>query len=285
MAGYLSLAERNSANIRKGLQGSVFIANSTAAAVTKSGLFDATTGDLKALPAGYTDLGWLTDTGAKKGRAVTSTDIGGWGTTQPLRTDITKDTSTLVVECQETKFETMALAAGIDPTTIVPDPTNGTIEIQQALLTSAATYRVLVVSVDELTSGEYVIADFFPRASVTAYGDQTFANAAAATTWPFTFTAYPDPVLGYSVDTFIGGAGHLAQLGDEEVPRVVVCTTATTTALVATTGTFTSFDVGRHVSGAGITAGTTIATFTDSTHVVLSATTTATATGVSVTIT
>lgn len=284
MAGYLTLAERNTGNIRKGLQGSVFIAASTAPAVTAAAMFDTATGDIKALPAGYTDLGWLSDVGAKRGRAVTSTDISGWGSNTPLRADITKDTSTLVIECLETKFETMALAASIDPTTIVPNPTNGVIEVQQALVTSAATYRVLVVSADEQGTGEYIIASFFPRMSVTAYGDQIYANQAAATTWPFTFTAYPDPVLGYSLDTFYGGAANLAIVGGEEVPRVVTVTTVVGTALVATTGTFTTFDVGRHISGGTIPAGATIAAFTDATHVTLSAAATAAASGVAATI-
>lgn len=61
MPGYLSLAERNTANIRKGLQGSVWIGNSTVAAIAKGTLFDSTSGDLKTIPAGYTDMGWLTD--------------------------------------------------------------------------------------------------------------------------------------------------------------------------------------------------------------------------------
>lgn len=282
MAGYLSLAERNTANIRKGLQGSVWIANSTAAAVTRAGLFDTSTGELKTIPAGYSDIGWLTDAGAKKSRSVTSTDILGWGSNSPLRTDITKDTTTLAFECLETKIATLALASSVDPSTITPDATNATMEFQQSLVTSAATFRVLVISVDELTGGEYAIVNFFPRMSVTAYGDQLFANGSSATTYPFTLTAYPDPVLGYPVDILVGGAGNLAQIGDEEVPRTVTCTTAVSTALVATTGTFTTFDVGRHVSGGTIPAGATIAAFTDSTHVTLSAAATAIATAVPV---
>ena len=56
----------------------------------------------------------------------------------------------------------------------------------------------------------------------------------------------------------------------------------TDTSLVSATAAFTSADVGRQVAGTGITAGTTIASVTDATTVVLSAATTATATGVTV---
>ena len=56
----------------------------------------------------------------------------------------------------------------------------------------------------------------------------------------------------------------------------------TDTSLVSATAAFTGADVGREVAGTGITAGTTIASIVDATEVVLSAATTATATGVTV---
>ena len=96
--------------------------------------------------------------------------------------------------------------------------------------------------------------------------------------------AYVDSTLGYAQEYLFGGAGWLALAGGEEVPRIVTCTTATSTALVAALSTFTSFDVGRAVAGTNIPLGTTIATFTDSTHVVLSAATTGSGTGIAVTI-
>lgn len=56
--------------------------------------------------------------------------------------------------------------------------------------------------------------------------------------------------------------------------------TNTDTSLVSATATFVAGDVGKVVSGAGIVVGTTIASRTNGTTVVLSAATTATATGV-----
>ena len=66
--------------------------------------------------------------------------------------------------------------------------------------------------------------------------------------------------------------------------RVSDAVTATSTALTSATAAFTSDDVGKVVLGEGITAGTTIASRTNATTVVLSAATTATATGVVATI-
>jgi len=61
--------------------------------------------------------------------------------------------------------------------------------------------------------------------------------------------------------------------------------TATSTSLTSATAVFTANDVGAAVTGAGIQAATTIATVTNGTTVVLSQATTASASGVSVTIT
>lgn len=61
--------------------------------------------------------------------------------------------------------------------------------------------------------------------------------------------------------------------------------TASDTSLTSATANFTSADVGDTVSGTGIFAGSTIASVTNATTVVLSHVTTATATGVTVTIT
>lgn len=282
---YAALQERKNELIRKGLQGSVFIAPSTAAAIAPSSLFDSTTGDLKALPAGYVDLGWLTDVGVKAGRAIKTNDIMGWGSNDPLRSDISSDSTTVVVECQETKIETIALYIGVDPLSLVPDPTNGTLTVVQPNVNTALRYRCLIVSVDSSLAGEVVVARFLPSVGVTNINDQVFANQAASTTWGVTLTAYVDSTLNYAQEYLFGGAGWLAQVGDAEVPRVVTVTTNSTTLLVATAGTFSTYDVGRSVSGAGIPAGAKIATFTDATHVVLSVAATASASGVALTVT
>jgi hypothetical protein len=61
--------------------------------------------------------------------------------------------------------------------------------------------------------------------------------------------------------------------------------TATSTSLTSATVAFVASDVGASVTGAGIQAGTTISTVTNGTTVVLSQATTASASGVTVTIT
>jgi|SRR5882762_18328 len=62
--------------------------------------------------------------------------------------------------------------------------------------------------------------------------------------------------------------------------KQLICTTNGTTTLTATTGTFSSGGVGLTVVGAGIPPNTTISSFTDSTHVVMSNAATASASNV-----
>ena len=69
--------------------------------------------------------------GVKGSRAIKQTDIMGWGSNPPLRSDITSDATTLVLEPQETKLETLALYIGVNPEDITPDPTTGVFSIDQ----------------------------------------------------------------------------------------------------------------------------------------------------------
>jgi len=271
MPGYASLELKKNELIRKGLQGSVFIAAGSAPAVVASTLFDAATGDLSTLPLGYQDLGWTTDTGAVFARKVTSTDINGWGTNDPVRSDITGDNTTMAVVAEETKLLTIGLGANVDTSTLVPVGVNGVVAVPYPSSPVSRFYRVLAVAVDSGAGGEIILARFFPRAQVSGYDSQSYANGKDPIQTGLTFTAYQDSVLGYAQEQLYGGPGWLSLLSDMGMSRIVICTVALTTALVATTGLFSAADVGKVVSGVGIPTGTTIVTFTDTTHVVMSA--------------
>lgn len=211
MAGYTSIAVKNNDLIRKALQGSVFIAPVSTTALTMATLFDATTGDLKSpIVTGYVDLGWTTDDGAVASRSVDRTTITGWGSNLPLRTDITGDTKTVKVVCQETKAQTLALFSGVTVASLTPDATNGVVEIAEPLIAAQLSYRLLVLAVDEDNDGEFVIADFYPNAQVTDFGDQSF-DKADPILFDVTFTAYEDATLGYARVRWVGGAGNLAK--------------------------------------------------------------------------
>lgn len=270
--------------IRKGLTGGVFIAPITAAEITAAVLFDATTGALNnPLPAGYLDLGLLTDVGVKFARAVKSTDILSWQSLDPTRTDITSDITTMVLEPQECNQTTIATYLNVDPSALTPG-TNGAFEVDRPDTSIPRYMRVLVLSVDEGEFGEIVYARFVPKALVTTFNDQIIANGASALTWGVTMQAYTDSVLGYPEKFLFGGEGQLPLVVDMGFSRAITATVALTTDLVATVGNFYPNDVGAVVVGAGLAGGQKIAAYVSPTEVTLDSAGTVAAAGVAVTL-
>jgi hypothetical protein len=215
---YDDLQQRNAALIFKALQGSVFVAPFGADAITS--LTD-TDKFLKALPDDYEDVGWVSDDGAQFSRDVDTSDITGWGSVEPLRSDVTQDTTTLQMEMLETKKSTIGLYTGADMDAVVPDAVSGEVSIEKPARPGFRYYRLLAVAVDLTDDGEYYIARFLPRARVTDFDDQSMQSSDdSPLTWPVTMTGYEDPTLGYSERYLFGGAGfasRLAAMGFETV--------------------------------------------------------------------
>lgn len=78
MADYEALKNKQTELIRKALDGSVFVADITAAPIAAltqaTGVDPNTVIDLAPLPPEYDDLGWLTNDGSQFSRDVTSSD-------------------------------------------------------------------------------------------------------------------------------------------------------------------------------------------------------------------
>lgn len=207
---YDDLQQRNAALIMKTLQGSVFIAPSTADAVTSLTDTDKL---LKALPAGYDDLGWMSDDGAQFGRDVDVSDITGFGSVEPLRSDVNSDVTTLQVSCLETKRATIGLYTGADMATATPNPTTGELSIAKPARPGFRFYRALVVGVDLTEAGEYYVARFLPRTRVTDFDEQSYQSGDdSPVAFGVTLTAYSDAALGFSEKYMWGGAGFAAKL-------------------------------------------------------------------------
>jgi hypothetical protein len=77
---------------------------------------------------------------------------------------------------------------------------------------------------------------------------------------------------------------HVYRVNPNGSRTLTVNTTNASSTITATSGTFTSADVGLAVSGTGIPAGATITGFTDGTHVTISSAATATNTGITLTV-
>lgn len=215
MPDFAALANKQQELVRKSLDGSAFIAAPTAAPIANLTTYTAgppAVISLTELPADWDDLGLLTGDGMAFSRDVTTSDVTSFGRTTPTRTDITADTTTVTVACQETKLLTIGLATGLDLANVVADPNTGEVRVSKPLRPASKHWRVLTVSVDEGDAGEIYIARFFPNAKVTSYAEQAFTNGDEALTWGVTLTGEADDTLGYSEQWLFGGPGWNALL-------------------------------------------------------------------------
>lgn len=216
MAGsaYDDIQQRNAALIFKALQGSVFVAPYVGSSAIST-LTDSGDKLLAPLPSGYEDVGWTSDDGAQFGRDVDVSDVTGWGSVEPLRSDVNSDVTTLQIACLETKKTTIGLYTGADMTAATPNPTSGELVIDKPARPGFRYYRTLALAVDLTDDGEYYVARYLPRARVTDYDEQAFQSSDdTPVTWAVTMTGYEDPVLGLSERYFFGGPGWAARLAD-----------------------------------------------------------------------
>ena len=193
------------------------LANLFLAAGQKSFGLDAGV-NLKPLPAGWDDLGWLSSDGAQFSRDVSTSDVTSWGSVTPTRSDVTSDTSTLAVTCQETKLLTIGLATGADLAAITADTNTGEVSIAKPTRPASKHYRALSVAVDLSDAGEVYVARFLPRAKVTNYAEQNFGGGDDPIQWGVTLTGEEDSDLGYSERWLFGGEGWKAILTDMGIP-------------------------------------------------------------------
>lgn len=120
----------------------------------------------------------------------------------------------------------------------------------------------------------------------TTTGD-AFTAQVAKDTFPFTYAGCKlsswELALGLD-EILVLTASIMAK--KETATRFVTdgATTSTSTTVTSATAAFTSYDVGKKISGAGIPAGATISSVTNATTIVISTAATVTATGVSLTI-
>lgn len=213
VANYDALADKKNELIRKALDGSAYLAKRTADPIEA---ICGPAGALLTLPSGYGDLGYLTGEGMAFGRDVSSSDITSFGSTTPTRSDITNDTTTVTVNCQETKLLTLGMATGISVAANSVDTTTGELILRKPPRPTSTYWQMLCLAVDLAEDGEVYIARFFPNVKPTSFPEQAFADGDNAITWGTTMTAYLDNELGFSESWHFGGPGWnglLASMG------------------------------------------------------------------------
>lgn len=113
MPSFADLQKHVDTNIRKGLQGSVFVKPYVVGDPAITALMDAN--GLLALPSGYTDVGRITkDQGASWTRDVETSDVTSLGAASPTRRDIVSDVTGLAFTMQESKRQVFELHEGLD---------------------------------------------------------------------------------------------------------------------------------------------------------------------------
>ena len=193
---------------RKAKTGAVLLAPMSASLPTA-----ITTGATPALvtkPTGFNGLGWVTDDGATISRSVTTTDITGWQSTSPLRSDVTEDTETIAVTFHELNAWVISAYYGVDIAALVPNATTGEVSWAKPELPAQGFSRMLILTRDTGDSGEYLIAELFPRVTVSDFDDLSYSKSDDGLTYGLTFTSLVDSTAGYAKKTFLAGVGFKA---------------------------------------------------------------------------
>lgn len=169
--------------------------------------------DLTPLPSGWDDLGWTSSDGVTYGRETEVSDVNSFGSVEPTRSDVTKDTMTMQVVAQETKLLTLGLYTGADVSGLRANATTGEFTISKPAVPGFRYYRVLGVYVDRDDLGrEIYLARYMPRARITEWGEQTYTDGDDPISYNFTFTGFEDSTLGFSHQFLYGGPGWFALL-------------------------------------------------------------------------
>lgn len=206
-----TLQDVNTALLRKTLNADVFIAPRSAAAIDETTLFDAATGDIKTLPAGYLSLGSTTIDGAQFARALSTSNVTTLQSLAPARIDVTGDEITMQIVCDETKLVTMGLQTGADTAGITAGA-NGVVRIDKPKDPAKVEYRVFAISEDLTDGSEFFICRYLPNALVTSYGNQKFGRGDDPIQTDVTFTAQYDSTEATDHSWIWGGIGMKALL-------------------------------------------------------------------------
>lgn len=150
-----------------------------------------------ALAADYLDMGWCAETGADIAYNTETVEIDGFGSFAPVRTLITKETTTFQIVGRETNVVTQALYRRL-PLTGAGAPTVATTGAMA--VTDGPARDLKYVGVLDSLDGNNKVRKVFPNARQTGRMNEQIAKAQNLS-YGMTFTAEPDE-NGVSVYTY-----------------------------------------------------------------------------------
>ncbi len=201
------LASNQPSNIFKALGGIIWVAKdniSIPAAFTSSA-----TSDLVQLPAAsWFKLGLLTKgDGVTFSRDINTEDEEAWGYSEPVRTDITTDTTSAAFTLMEQNRHTLEMYDFVDLSQVTANATTGEWAYNKPLNSTLTYRRMIYMAVDGAGTDRRYRFKIMPRAQVVGVNDEVWATG-ASTKFPCQVRATVDSTLGYAVRNVFAGPGQ-----------------------------------------------------------------------------
>lgn len=223
-ANFDTINELKQSLVRKALSYGIWVADTTAAAVTAP--FDVG-GVLQELPAGYRPLGYTTDDGVQFSGDFSMSEVTAGQSAKPIRSDVETDTVTAQATLLETQAAAVAIFENLPLSTL---GSTGDLWDWKRPMAPATIYRRLVfIARDTGSNGvdPIYIVRHMPLALRTGRGDEQWSRTEAISR-EVTFTAYHDEAQNTDMRTWFGGAGWMAFApGSDEVQTVTITGTPT----------------------------------------------------------
>jgi len=197
----------NASFVRKALYGSVFVQDWTGTVNWSTySPFDSASGELVTTlltTDGWSDLGYLDDSGVEFTPNYTVADTVAWQTRLKLRTDATEDTEQAKFSCLESRPVVDALYNNLALSAVGATGSTGYAVTKP--LTPQIVYRsVLFLGVDGSTNNEAYVGTLYPKCLMVKPDKQDW-NAKNEIQTGLTFQAYPDALSGFAVKRFREG--------------------------------------------------------------------------------
>lgn len=167
---------------------------------------------LQTLPVGYVPLGWMDPAGLEYGREIETSVVEGWGASEPLREDTTKDQETVKFTLLETGIESIGLDLGMDWTDFEASAVTGELIIKKPAVAENPFYRLFQIARD--TKYDIFFARCYPRAQITNREAQQLAGGDGKVAYTHTWSSFYDSVAETAVQYYYGGKGWLDKLED-----------------------------------------------------------------------